>query len=341
MIVFGDQISRRPQPVAIERRADPFSIRERDRGGTIPWLHQRRVIFVERALFSEHRRIGVPRFRNQHGDHMRQAAAGERQHLDRVVERAVSLPPGWITGKILLISSPNTSEASTDSRAFIQFTLPRTVLISPLWHRNRYGCASCQLGNVLVEKRWWTRHSALARRGVRQLAGKNRRSAAPAAGLYRRWSATTSTGCRKIPFANVDWRPLRLRRGGGPRRAFAPARPATFRYRGPGKPARYKVAWRAPAGRSRRHSPACRAIRARSNPASRAIRSTMPSHSRRCCAIDRQKHHADAVAAGVPEAKIPDLARTRARKIRAESGSECPRRRRFRDRSRTRRDASD
>ena len=45
---------------------------------------------------------------------------------------AESLPPGWMMGKSFLISSPNSGDCSTLWRAFIQFTLPRRVLISPL-----------------------------------------------------------------------------------------------------------------------------------------------------------------------------------------------------------------
>ena len=50
--------------------------------------------------------------------------------------------------------------ASSASRAAIQFRLPRIVLISPLWAMYRYGCASGQDGNVLVENRLCT--SAMA-----------------------------------------------------------------------------------------------------------------------------------------------------------------------------------
>ena len=38
-------------------------------------------------------------------------------------------------------------------RACIQFMLPRSVLISPLWHINRLGWARSQDGKVLVENR--------------------------------------------------------------------------------------------------------------------------------------------------------------------------------------------
>ena len=45
---------------------------------------------------------------------------------------AESLAPGWIMGNNFSISSPNTADFSTDWRAYIQLTLPRNVLISPL-----------------------------------------------------------------------------------------------------------------------------------------------------------------------------------------------------------------
>ncbi len=77
----------------------------------------------------------------------------------------MSEPPSPITGSTFGRSSPNSSDASCDSRARIQLTLPRSVLISPLWAIIRYGCASAQLGNVFVEKREWISASALSNRG--------------------------------------------------------------------------------------------------------------------------------------------------------------------------------
>ena len=73
---------------------------------------------------------------------------------------AESDPPGRTTGSTFDRSSPNSSDASCDSRARIQFTLPRSVLISPLWAIMRYGWASSQLGKVFVQKREWTSASA-------------------------------------------------------------------------------------------------------------------------------------------------------------------------------------
>ena len=45
---------------------------------------------------------------------------------------AESLPVGSITGRVAARSSPNSSERNSDWRALIQFSLPCTVLISPL-----------------------------------------------------------------------------------------------------------------------------------------------------------------------------------------------------------------
>ena len=67
--------------------------------------------------------------------------------------QAVSDWPGPISGTILARSGPSSSDVIAWRRAAIQLTLPRTVLISPLWHRNRYGWASRQDGKVLVENR--------------------------------------------------------------------------------------------------------------------------------------------------------------------------------------------
>ena len=71
-----------------------------------------------------------------------------------------SEPFGLMMGVIFLMSSPNTGDWNSASRARIQLMLPRSVLISPLCAMQRYGCARSQLGKVLVEKRECT--SAMA-----------------------------------------------------------------------------------------------------------------------------------------------------------------------------------
>ena len=78
----------------------------------------------------------------------RPAKVSSSNTLSRV---AVSEPPTWITG---LMSSMNGSSAGSASRVSwlrIQLVLPDTVLISPLWASLRNGCASFQVGKVLVE----------------------------------------------------------------------------------------------------------------------------------------------------------------------------------------------
>jgi hypothetical protein len=59
--------------------------------------------------------------------------------------------PGTTTGFTSSIASPKASAARRHSWAFIQLTLPRRVLISPLWAMTRNGWASHQVGKVLVE----------------------------------------------------------------------------------------------------------------------------------------------------------------------------------------------
>jgi hypothetical protein len=64
---------------------------------------------------------------------------------------ALSEPPGWTTGLTVSPCSPKASAAMRISWLFIQLTLPRTVLISPLWASIRNGWASRHSGKVLVE----------------------------------------------------------------------------------------------------------------------------------------------------------------------------------------------
>jgi len=72
------------------------------------------------------------------------------QHLLEETPAAASM------GNSFSSSSPNSSLRTTPCRANIQFELPRSVLISPLWLMNRHGCARSHEGNVLVANREWT-----------------------------------------------------------------------------------------------------------------------------------------------------------------------------------------
>src|SRR5512147_537429 len=64
---------------------------------------------------------------------------------------AESDEPGCTIGLMASERSPKASDAILISWLFIQLTLPRSVLISPLWASIRNGCASRQVGKVLVE----------------------------------------------------------------------------------------------------------------------------------------------------------------------------------------------
>ena len=67
-----------------------------------------------------------------------------------------SEPSVSMTGRTFLRSAPKRRDSNIRCRACIQFTLPRSVLISPLCEMYRYGCERDQLGKVFVEKREWT-----------------------------------------------------------------------------------------------------------------------------------------------------------------------------------------
>ncbi|CNL92329.1 Uncharacterised protein [Mycobacterium tuberculosis] len=78
----------------------------------------------------------------------------------------MSEAPGVQIGNIFSTSAadPKMSVLISASRARIQFSLPVTVLISPLCAIRRNGCASGQDGKVFVENRECTMPSALVSR---------------------------------------------------------------------------------------------------------------------------------------------------------------------------------
>ncbi len=82
----GDEIARRAQPVAVQRGADLAAVGEGDRGGAVPRLHDRGVIFVEGAALLVHQRVAGPGFRNHHHHRVRQRVAALHQEFEAVVE---------------------------------------------------------------------------------------------------------------------------------------------------------------------------------------------------------------------------------------------------------------
>ena len=86
-VVIGHDVAPGTQPVTVQHRADVSAIGERDGGGTIPRLHQRAVIGEERAAVRRHRRVALPRFRDQHQHRMRERATAVHEQLERIVDR--------------------------------------------------------------------------------------------------------------------------------------------------------------------------------------------------------------------------------------------------------------
>ncbi len=87
-VVVRHVVARRTQSVAVEHGADLRAVGEGDGGGTVPGLHQARVVLVEGALVVVHGLVVRPRFRDHHHHGVRERAAGEVEQLERVVEHA-------------------------------------------------------------------------------------------------------------------------------------------------------------------------------------------------------------------------------------------------------------
>ena len=92
-VVAGEQIARGTQAIAVERRADLAAVGEGHRGGPVPWLHDRGVVFVEGAPLLIHQRVARPGLRNHHHHGVGERVAALHQEFERVVEAGgVRLP---------------------------------------------------------------------------------------------------------------------------------------------------------------------------------------------------------------------------------------------------------
>ena len=108
-VVTRDVVTRRPQSVAVERGADLAAIGEGDGRGAVPWLHQRRIVFVERAPLLVHERIARPRLGDHHHHGMRERVAALREEFERVVEA------GGV-GLALVGNRPQLADVGTEQR---------------------------------------------------------------------------------------------------------------------------------------------------------------------------------------------------------------------------------
>jgi hypothetical protein len=91
--IVGDDVARRAQAVAVERRADLPSVGKHHRRRAIPRLHHRCVVLVEGTPARVHRRVLLPGLGDHHHHRVGERVAAHRQQLERVVEsRRVALP---------------------------------------------------------------------------------------------------------------------------------------------------------------------------------------------------------------------------------------------------------
>ena len=99
--------------------------------------------------------ISIACFDQASGISMVLAIGAERPARTSTSNTASSAPesddPFGTIGLISSAISPNALDAIRISWLRIQFTLPFSVLISPLWASIRNGCASHHCGKVLVE----------------------------------------------------------------------------------------------------------------------------------------------------------------------------------------------
>ena len=157
--VVGHPVPARAQPVAVQHGADHRAVGERDAGRAVPRLHQRGVEPVEGPPRRVHLVVVLPRLGDHHQHRVRQRPAAQVQQFQALVE-AGRVAAGLVQDRQQPLDAAAVgATAGTGrwpacaSRARIQFRLPRIVLISPLCAMNRYGWASGQDGNVLVENR--------------------------------------------------------------------------------------------------------------------------------------------------------------------------------------------
>ena len=84
--VVGDPVAGRPQPVAVEDRADDRAVGEGDGRRAVPGLHQRGVEPVEGPTRRVHRGVVLPRLGDHHQHGVGQRAPAEVEQLEHLVE---------------------------------------------------------------------------------------------------------------------------------------------------------------------------------------------------------------------------------------------------------------
>ncbi len=193
VVVVGDDEARRPQAVAVERRADLPAVGERHRGGTVPRLHQRGMVFVERAAVLVHQRIARPGLGDHQHHRVRERIAAHDEELERVVERrGVRLPVVDQRPDLVEILAEHAARDALLARADpVDVAAQRVDLavVADEPERMREVPRRKRVGREpLVHHRQRRDH-----RLVGEIGRNTRRPDARAASPCRRWCATTST----------------------------------------------------------------------------------------------------------------------------------------------------
>ncbi len=85
-VIIGDQVTRRTQAIAVERRADLAAIGKGDCCRAIPGFHQRRMKFVEVTALLINQPVACPGFGDQHHHCVGQRITAHDQEFQRIVE---------------------------------------------------------------------------------------------------------------------------------------------------------------------------------------------------------------------------------------------------------------
>ena len=149
-VVVGDEPSRWTQSVTIECRTNVAPVGERERRGTVPRLHQRGVMLVERAPIRLHRRIVLPRLWHEHRHRVRERPPRVYEQLDDVIQRRrvalVGLHDGENIGERvtearrchLLFANPHPGEVAAD-RVDLAVVAEKPIRVRARPRRNRVG----------------------------------------------------------------------------------------------------------------------------------------------------------------------------------------------------------
>ena len=104
-----------------------------DAGRAVPRLHHGGVEAVEGPLAGVHLGVVLPRLGDHHQHGVVQRATTEVEQLEHLVEAGRVGGAGRADREGPLDAGQERTSSSIASRARIQFWLPCTVLISPLW----------------------------------------------------------------------------------------------------------------------------------------------------------------------------------------------------------------